>query len=91
MIPTLILVGLIVGRWWLVAIAAIAWPIALAGTKVGSGFTFVFGSAAVAAANTAAGVAVHKSALKIVRRRKQAELRDPQKSFDNFDFDSTRR
>jgi hypothetical protein len=68
MIPTLILLGLVVGRWWLVAIAAIAWPIALVGTKVGSGFSFAVGSAAVAVINTAAGVAVHKGAVKVFRK-----------------------
>jgi hypothetical protein len=67
-IPTLILGGLIVGRWWLVAIAAIGWPILLIGTKVGTGFTFAVGSAAFGAANTAAGVAVHKAAVTAFRK-----------------------
>jgi hypothetical protein len=67
MIPTLILIGLVVGRWWLVAIAAIAWPIALAGSKLGSGFGFMVGTAAVAVVNTSAGVAVHKGAVKVFR------------------------
>jgi hypothetical protein len=26
-IPTLILAGLLVGRWWALAVAAVAWPV----------------------------------------------------------------
>ena len=68
MIPTLIVLGLLVGRWWLVTIATIAWPIVLIATKVGTGFHFTVESAGFAAINTAAGVAVHKAAVKVFRK-----------------------
>jgi hypothetical protein len=28
-VPTLLLAGLVVGRWWPVAVAAVAWPVLL--------------------------------------------------------------
>ena len=56
MIPTMILFGLVLGRWWKSAIAAgaVVWPAILV-------------LAALGAANTAAGVAVHQAALRLVR------------------------
>jgi hypothetical protein len=68
MIPTLILLGVAVGRWWVVALAAIAWPIVLIGTKVDTGFPFAVESAVLAAINTVAGVAVPKCAMAIVHK-----------------------
>ena len=61
MIPVLVLVGLLAGRWYVVAVAAIAWPIALglAGGII-SGPEDYTGAAALAVVNTAFGVAVHR-------------------------------
>ena len=68
MIPTMILFGLVLGRWWKSAIAAgaVVWPaiLVLAGIIGGPD---VLGAAALGAANTAAGVAVHQAALWLVR------------------------
>ncbi len=69
MIPTMILWGMILGRWWRVALigSAIAWPVTLVvdgviGVEVG-----LFAAALLAVANAAVGVAVHQSALWLVR------------------------
>ena len=68
MIPTMILFGLVFGRWWKLAIAAGAmlWPAILVFTGV-IGVADVVGVAALGALNTAAGVAVHQAALWLVR------------------------
>lgn len=67
MIPTMILFGLVLGRWWKSAIAAgaVVWLaiLVLAGIIGGAD---VLG-AALGAANTAAGVAVYQAALWLVR------------------------
>lgn len=61
-IPTLILAGLIVGRWWMAAVAAVVWPIALAVTLTdGRGLATLVAGALLAIANTLVGVAVHKA------------------------------
>lgn len=68
MIPTMILFGLALGRWWKSAIAAgaVLWPAILFITGVIGGAD-VLGAAALGALNTAAGVAVHQAALWLVR------------------------
>ncbi len=70
MIPTLILFGLVFGRWWrstLIA-AAIGWPVLLLATGVMHAGTGLLGAAAWAIVNTGAGVAVHQGARHIVSR-----------------------
>lgn len=69
MVPTLLLAGLVVGRWWFVAVAAVCWPVLLVVTDAWSvSLTSVFlGGATVGAANAAAGVAVHRAAALLVR------------------------
>ncbi len=67
MIPTLILAGLLVGRWWMLAAAAVAWPAGLILTGVGSGPAFALTAAAIAVPNTAMGVAVHRAVRAVVR------------------------
>ena len=64
MIPTMILLGLVLGRWPRVAIAtaAVGWPVLL----VVDGFGFeavLLGAAIVAAVNAAVGVLVHQGGL----------------------------
>ena len=69
MVLTLLLAGLVVGRWWFVVVAAVCWPVLLVGTDSWSvSLPSVFlGGATVGAANTAAGVAVHRTAALLVR------------------------
>ena len=57
-IPTLILVGLVFGRWWRITIpaAAVGWVALLLVDHLGSGFAFALGAGLLAAANTAVGV-----------------------------------
>ncbi|MHB8187795.1 MAG: hypothetical protein ACYDDU_17345 [Dermatophilaceae bacterium] len=68
MIPTMILFGLVFGRWWKSAIAAgvVLWPAILVFAGVIGGAD-VLGAAALGALNTTAGVAVHQVALWLVR------------------------
>jgi hypothetical protein len=69
MIPTLILFGLVFGRWWrfsLVA-AAVAWPVGLVLTDVMDLEWGLIGAAALAVSNTFVGVLVHQGVLWSVR------------------------
>jgi hypothetical protein len=70
MIPTVILVGLIFGRWWRIVIplAAVGWALLLIVTGVDSGFLFSLGAAAIAIPNVALGVLVHQALWQLVRR-----------------------
>ena len=69
MIPTLIVAGLIFGRWWrtTLIVAAVAWPIALLIDGIDLGFTGVLGAAVLGAANAAVGVLVHQALRQLVR------------------------
>jgi len=60
MIPTMLLVGLVLGRWWRVVIpvGAAAWAVALVVTGVGSGVAFLGEAALFAAVNIAVGALV---------------------------------
>jgi hypothetical protein len=57
-IPTLILVGLVLGRWWRLVIpaASVWWVVTLMSDGIGSGVNFALGAALFAALNTAFGV-----------------------------------
>jgi hypothetical protein len=66
-IPTLLLSGALIGRWWLVAVAAVVWPALLIVTGVDSGAGFAVGARALGAANMAVGVAAHKPIVRLVR------------------------
>lgn len=70
MIPTLILVGFVLGRWWRIAIplAAVGWPVLLIVTDVDSGFDFALGAASLAIANVLVGVLVFRALSLLVRR-----------------------
>lgn len=69
MILTLLLAGLVVGRWWLVAVAAVLWPVVLIAGDVGSASNaaLALGGALLGAANTAVGVAVRRTAVVLFR------------------------
>ena len=58
MIPTVILAGLIVGRWWLVAVAAIAWPL----------IVLAAGSLDLSSVPLAAGLAIVNAAVGVAPR-----------------------
>lgn len=66
MIPTMILLGLILGRWWWVALAsaAIAWPLLLVATDVMGLEPGLMGAAGLAVANAGVGVLAHQGALR---------------------------
>lgn len=69
MIPTMLVFGLVLGRWWKVTVAlgVVAWPALLLidGTV---GFELeLLGAAIAGAANTLAGAAVHQGLLWLVR------------------------
>jgi hypothetical protein len=60
MIPALIVVGLVIGRWWIIPPVALLWSIALALTGVLSGTQDLVAAALLGALNVAVGVLVHK-------------------------------
>jgi hypothetical protein len=74
MIPTLILWGLVSGRWWRFSViaASVGWPVALVATEVIGVGSELIGAAILAAANTFVGVIVHQAALWGVRRGRAA-------------------
>jgi hypothetical protein len=69
MVVTLVLAGLVVGRWWLVPVAAVLWPMLLVSIEAWSVSlpSVLLGGVIVGAANTAAGVAVHLLAVVLIR------------------------
>jgi putative effector of murein hydrolase LrgA (UPF0299 family) len=70
MIPTLLVVGLALGRWWRVVIPAsvVGWVVVLLATDVGSGPAFMLGAAAFAAVNVTVGVLVNVGVRSLARR-----------------------
>ena len=73
MIPTLILSGLVFGRWWrfsLVA-AALGWPVVLVATDVMSVGPGLLGASGLAIANTGVGVLIHQGVLRTTRNVRQ--------------------
>jgi hypothetical protein len=77
MIPTLILFGLVLGRWWrpALAVAAVGWPAVLVAVDVMELEVGLVGAAALAVLNTGVGVVVHQAVWRAVRR-----LRDRQRA-----------
>jgi hypothetical protein len=69
MIPTLILFGLVFGRWWRLCLvtAALGWPVLLALTNMMSVEVGLLGAAGLAVINTGIGVLVHQGTLRVVR------------------------
>lgn len=70
MIPTMMLFGLVLGRWWRFALAAAAvfWPALLLADGTISTAGEVLGAAALGLANAAVGVLVHQAVLQAARR-----------------------
>ena len=70
MIPTMILFGLVAGRWWRAALvaAALVWPaIVLVDGAIESAGE-VFAAAGLGVANAAVGVLVHQTVLQAAHR-----------------------
>lgn len=70
MIPILIALGLVLGRWWRTAlvIGVIYWSVVLVATGIYDLDLDLLGPAALALINTAVGVAIHQAVLSGVRR-----------------------
>jgi hypothetical protein len=73
MIPTILVVGLAVGRWWLLPVTAVAWVVLLLATGV-IGLADIPAAAGVALANAAVGVAVHKTVVWPFRQRRARRI-----------------
>jgi hypothetical protein len=58
MIPTMLLFGLVVGRFWAIPVGAVVWAVLVAATTDSSNLAFAAG---LGAANTAVAVAVHRA------------------------------
>lgn len=69
MIPTMIVFGLVFGRWWRFSLiaATVGWPVLLLATGVMSPEPGLLTAAGLSVINTAAGVLVHQSILGSVR------------------------
>lgn len=77
MIPNMIVYGLLLGRWWRVAIisAAFVWPLMLMLFDVPISREGLLGAAFLGAANASAGVLVHQGVLWLVRRLRAGRQR----------------
>jgi hypothetical protein len=66
MIPTMLLAGLVVGRWWVIAVGAVGWAaLQLLGGDIGAGAApFAAGLGAV---NMAIGVGLRRSVMAALR------------------------
>ena len=70
MIPTMILFGLVLGRWWKSAIlaGAVVWPLLLVVTGVETTALGLLAAAFLGGVNTAVGAAGHQAVLALVRQ-----------------------
>lgn len=81
MIPTLIVFGLIFGRWWwqCLLVAALGWPVLLVATGVMDVEAGLVGAIGLAVINTGVGVVLHQFGSRAVRslrhRRNQTPAR----------------
>jgi hypothetical protein len=64
-IPTLLLVGVVIGRWWAVPASAFVWVGLLLATNTIAGDTLL-AAAGLAAANALAGVLVRKTTPQVI-------------------------
>lgn len=69
MIPTLIVLGLVFGRWWRLslAVAATAWPLVLVIDGAMDLEPQLLGASALAAVNAGVGVLIHQVVLHCLR------------------------
>jgi hypothetical protein len=63
MIPTLLLVGLVLGKWWrfVIPAATVGWVVVLLATDIGSGTAFAASAASFGAINLTVGVLVNQA------------------------------
>jgi hypothetical protein len=68
-IPTLILFGLVFGRWWRLSLvtAAVGWPVLLVVDDTMDVEVGLLGAAGLAVINAGIGVLVHQGALRTLR------------------------
>ena len=78
MIPTLILFGLVLGRWWrlALAVAAVGWPAVLVAGGVMESDVGLVGAAGLAVLNTGVGVLVHHAVGRAVRSMRARQRAD---------------
>ncbi|GAA3381714.1 hypothetical protein [Cryptosporangium minutisporangium] len=80
MIPTLIVFGLVTGRWWrssLIA-AAVGWPVLLVTADVMGVEVGLLGASTLAVVDAAAGALIHQAIWRTLRRLRSCEsLVDP--------------
>lgn len=69
MIPTLLVVGVVFGKWWRFAmpLATTGWVVALVATGAGSGITFGLGAGVLALINVTVGVLLFQCARYLFR------------------------
>jgi hypothetical protein len=72
MVPTMILFGLVLGRWWRSALllGALIWPALLLVDGVYGVEAGLLGAAAIGVTSTALGVALRQAVLAVIRRAK---------------------
>jgi hypothetical protein len=70
-IPTVIVFGLVFGRWWRASLlaAAVVWPALLLLDGAAESGWILLAAAGLAVLNAAGGVAVHQFALYVIRSR----------------------
>lgn len=70
MIPTLIVLGLLLGRWWWQTLlaAAVGWPLLLVMEGVITADAGLAGALVFGVGNAAAGVLMHQAVLRLVRK-----------------------
>ena len=87
MIPTLIILGLVFGRWWWIAPAGgVGWCLVLLGQgSVGITDLSLLGGFGFGVANTAVGVAVHQIVWRSIRLRDSDRISDGEYEADDQD------
>lgn len=70
MIPTMIMFGLILGRWWrpTLILAALLWPAILVADNVMDVEAGLLAAAALGAVNAGLGILIHQTVLRLMRR-----------------------
>jgi hypothetical protein len=72
-IPTVLLIGIVVGRWWFVPVAGVAWVVLLLGAN-GLDLVDTPIAAGLAMANAAVGVGCHKLIAETLRYVRKASF-----------------
>lgn len=78
MIPTLLFWGLVVGRWWMIPLAAVVWPVLV--RDVCTTLDCRLGASALGAVNVALAVGIHQLVRLAWRRARERTRRRPQEA-----------